>query len=241
MLVKRALLSVLLITAVASLGFAQDKKVAVDPSGTWRWDFDSNGETIKNVLKLESSQDGKVTGTLAARDMKMEVIDGKIKDGKLSFQIKMETPRSFKVVFEGKVDSDKVEGKADASSDQGEMELPWTAKRSVEPSDLVGTWKLKVTLPDSQVLQPSLNVVLKDNKLTASMLSDDGKTAEAKKVEIKNNMLHFEIDSQYEGNDLHVVYRGRAYGSKLKGMLEYTVDNNSGELEFAGALQPEKK
>jgi len=241
MLVTRALLSFLAITAVSSFTFAQEKKVAVDPSGTWRWDFDTNGETIKNVLKLEAASDGKVTGTLSARDMKMDVIDGQIKDGKLSFQIKMETPRSFKILFEGKVDGDKVDGKADASSEQGAIELPWTAKRSVESSDVVGVWKLKVTLPDDRVLQPLLTVSLKDNKLEATMRSEDGMSIDAKKVEIKDNQLRFEVDTKYEGADLHVVYRGRPYGSKLKGTLEYTTDGDSGELDFAGVLQPEKK
>ncbi len=241
MFVMRTILSLLLLTCVGTSGFAQEKKVAVDPSGTWRWDFDANGETIKNVLKLESNPEGKVTGTLAARDMKMEVVDGKLKDGKLTFQINAETPRAFKLLFDGKVDGDKVEGKVDASSDQGAIELPWTAKRSVEPSDVIGAWKLKVTLPDNQVLQPLLTVSLKENKLAATMLSEDGKSVEAKKLEIKDSQLCFEIDTQFEGNDLHVVYRGRAYGSKLKGKLEYTVDGNSGELEFAGTLQPEKK
>ncbi len=241
MLVMRTLLGFLVITVAATLGFAQDKKVAIDPSGTWRWDFDANGDIIKNVLKLEVVSDGKVTGSLSARDMKMDVIDGQIKDGKLSFQIKAETPRSFKLLFDGKVDGDKVEGKVDASSDQGAIELPWTAKRSVEPSDVVGAWKLKVTLPDNQVLKPLLTVSLKDKKLAATMLSEDGKSVDAKKLEIKDNQLYFEIDTQYEGNDLHVVYRGRPYGSKLKGKLEYTVDGNSGELEYDAILQPEKK
>ena len=238
----RALLCFCLLAAAAHVCLAQDKKASVDPSGTWRWDFDTNnGEVIKNVLKLVANADGKVTGSLSARDMKMEVIDGKIKDGKLSFQINVEMPNKFKLLFEGKLDGDKVEGKVDASSDQGQVELPWAAKRSVEPSDVIGVWKLNITVPDGQVLQPLLTVSLKDGKLEATMKSEDGKTEQVKKLELKDNLLRFEVDSQYQGNDLHVAYKTRAHGSKLKGMLEYTVDNNSGEIEFTGVLQPEKK
>ncbi|HUP81923.1 MAG TPA: hypothetical protein VM260_25450, partial [Pirellula sp.] len=68
MRVIRAFVTVLVFATIATLGFAEDKKLAVDPSGTWRWDFEFNGDAIKNVLKLNSATDGKVTGTLSARD-----------------------------------------------------------------------------------------------------------------------------------------------------------------------------
>ena len=241
MFVLRASLSVLVITSAVTLGFAEDKRYSVDPSGTWRWDFEINGNTIKNVLKLEASPDGKVTGTLSARDKTMEVREGQIKDGKLSFQIKEETPRSFKILFDGKVDGDKVEGKADASSEQGSIEIPWTAKRSVELADVVGAWKLKITLPNELLLQPIMTITLKEGKMTGTYLSEDGKLNELKKLEIKDNQLQFELDTVFEGSDLHVAYRGRPYGSKLKGMLKYPLNGDTGDLDYSGVLQPEKK
>ncbi len=241
MKVVHVLLSVWFLVGTGALGYADDKSPTVDPSGTWRWDFEMNGNAIKNVLKLEASPEGKVTGTLTARDMKMDVIDGQIKDGKLSFSIKAETPRSFKIVFDGKLDGDKLEGKAEAKSDDGSRDFPWTAKRSVEPSDVVGAWKLKIALPNDQTLQPVLTFAIKDEKLTATFASDDGKMLEVKRIEIKDNQLQFEMDTVYDGADLHVEYKGRPYGSKLRGKIKYTVNNDSGELEYTGAMQPEKK
>ena len=241
MFILRASLTVLVVAVAATFGIAEDKKLAVDPSGTWRWDFEVNGDTIKNVLKLEASPEGKVTGTLSARDRMMEVTDGQIKDGKLSFQIKAEAPRSFKVLFDGKVDGDKVDGKADASSDQGSLELPWTAKRSVEQVDVVGTWKLKITLPNDQLLQPIMTIVLKEGKMAGTYLAEDGKSIELKKLDIKDNQIQFEFDTVFDGSDLHVAYKGRPYGSKLKGTLKYTLNGDTGELDFSGAMQAEKK
>lgn len=238
MKVIRTFVSFLFLAAIAALGFAEDKKLAVDPSGTWRWDFEYNGDTIKNVLKLNTTSDGKVTGTLSARDRSMEVTEGQIADGKLSFLINAD---AFKLVFKGKVDGDKVEGEASAKSDNGSREFPWTAKRSVESSDVVGAWKLKITLPSDQTLQPLLTVALKDQKLTAIYLSDDGKTIEAKQLEIKDNQLQFEIDTDYDNAKLHVAFKGRPYGSKIMGKLKYTVNDDSGELDYTGALQPDKK
>ena len=241
MTVIRTFVSVLVFATIATLGFAEDKKLAVDPSGTWRWDFEFNGDTIKNVLKLNTTPNGKVTGTLSARERSMEVTEGQITDGKLSFLVKAETPRAFTLAFKGKVDGDKVDGEASAKTDEGSREFPWTAKRSVESSDVVGAWKLKITLPSDQILQPLLTVALKDQKLTASYLSDDGKTIEAKQLEIKDNQLQFEIDTEHDSAKLHVAFKGRPYGSKIMGKLKYTVNSDSGELDYTGSLQPDKK
>ena len=241
MKVIRTFVTVLVLTAIATLGFAEDKKLAVDPSGTWRWDFEFNGNTVKNVLKLNATSDGKVTGTLSARERSMEVTEGQIADGKLSFLVKADTPRAFKLAFTGKVDGDKVDGVASAKTDDGSREFPWTAKRSVESSDVVGAWKLKITLPSDQTLQPLLTIALKDQMLSASYLTGDGKTLEAKQLEIKDNQLQFEIDSVYDTAKLHVAFKGRPYGSKIIGKLKYTVNGDSGELDYTGALQPDKK
>ena len=241
MKVIRTFASVLILTAIATLCFAEDKKLAVDPSGTWRWDFEINGETIKNVLKLDAASDGKVTGTLSARDMKMEVTEGQIADGKLSFLVKADSPRAFKIVFTGKVDGDKVEGEASAKSDEGSREFPWTAKRGVESSDVIGAWKLKIALPNGSTLEPLVTIAIKDQQLTANYQSEAGKTLEAKRLEIKDNQLQFEIDTVFDNANLHVAFKGRPYGSKVKGTLKYTLNSDSGELEYTGALQPDKK
>ena len=86
-----------------------------------------------------------------------------------------------------------------------------------------------------------LTFAMKDDKLTATFTSDDGKMLEVKGLEIKDNQLQFEMDTVYEGADLHVEYKGRPYGSNIKGNIKYTVNNDSGELEYIGAMQPEKK
>ena len=45
----------------------------------------------------------------------------------------------------------------------------------------------------------------------------------------------------FEGSDLHVAYRGRPYGTKLKGTLKFTLNGDTGELDYSGAMQAEKK
>ena len=82
-----------MMTAIACLGCcmlttlaqAEEKKVMVDPSGTWRWNLEMNGNTIDNVLKVNADKDGKLTGTLEARGIKMDVQEGKVSGNEVSF------------------------------------------------------------------------------------------------------------------------------------------------------------
>ncbi len=227
------------LTAALTLSAAAQEKRA-DPTGTWRWDLDMGGQTIKNELKLESDKDGKLTGTLSANGNNPKVEEGKIDGKEISFVINLKLERDIAVHFKGKQDGDAIQGTFMAKSDEGEREFPWDAKRSVEATDVVGAWELRIETPDGQSLKPVLTLAKTGGKLTGTYLGPDGKTIEAKELEIKNNHLLFKIDSELEGAKLHVEFKGRPYGSQLKGTLEYSVNGDSGEIDFTGTRKADK-
>lgn len=227
-----------LIASLSLSAVAQEKRA--DPSGTWRWDFDMDGQTIKNELKLEADKDGKLTGTLSASDRNLNVEDGKIEGKEISFVIHLKLERDIAVHFKGKQDGDAIQGELVAKSDEGSRDFPWDAKRSVEDSDVLGAWELRIETPDGQTLKPVLTVTKTNGKLTGSYLGPDGKVIDAKELALKDNHLQFQIDSDYQGAKLHVEFKGRPYGSKLKGNLEYSVNGDSGEIEFHGTRKADK-
>ncbi len=100
-------------TAVAA------EKTAVDPSGTWRWEHDEGGETVKNVLKLNS--DGKkVTGTYQGRRGPYEITDGNVDKDQLKFGFKVEYEgQIIEISFVGKIKADTVDGTVTMKSDRG--------------------------------------------------------------------------------------------------------------------------
>jgi hypothetical protein len=216
---------------------AQEKRV--DPSGTWRWDLEMDSQTIKNELKLETDKDGKLTGTLSANDKNLKVEEGKIDGQEVSFLINVKLDRDIAVRFQGKQDGDSLKGQFVAKSDEGSREFSWDAKRSVEASDAVGAWELRIETPDG-VLKPVLTLTRTGDTLKGSYASPDGKTIEAKELVLKDNHVLFQIDSEYQGSKLHVEFKGRPYGAKLKGTLEYSLNGDSGELDFSGTRKADK-
>lgn len=225
--------------ALTVLAQADEKKVMIDPSGTWRWSIEINGNSIDNVLKLSAGEDGKLTGTLEARGIKMDVQEGKVSGNDVSFQIQVELEQKITVRFEGKIEADKIEGELRAKGDGEEREFPWEATRSVQAADVVGAWQLKIVTPDGETLEPVLTITEKGKVLGATYVIND-KMVEVTELKLKDNQLSFEVDSEYHGSPLHVAYKGKPQGSKLKGSLEYSVDGNSGQLEFTGMLKEKK-
>ena len=225
--------------ALTILAQADDKKVMVDPFGPWRWSIEINGNSIDNVLKLSTGEDGKLTGTLEARGIKMDVQEGKVSGDEVSFQVQVELEQKITVRFEGKIEADKINGELRAKGDGEEREFPWEATRSVQAADVVGAWQLKIVTPDGETLQPVLTITEKGKVLGATYDIND-KTVDVTELKLKDNQLSFEVHSEYQGSPLHVAHKGKPQGSKLKCWLEDSVDGNSGQLEFTGMLKEKK-
>ena len=212
---------------------AGEKKPMSDPSGTWRWNFEINGNTIDNVLKVNTDKDGKLTGALEAHGLKMDVQEGKVTGDEVSFQIEAQLDQKITVRFLGKIEGDKINGNLTAKGDGEAREFPWTATRSVQAADVVGAWQLHIVTPDGETLQPVLTIGEKDKVLTATYALND-KTIDVSELKLKDNQVTFEVDSEYKGSPLHVDYKVRPLGAKMKGSLEYSVDGDSGQLDFTG-------
>jgi hypothetical protein len=113
-------------------GVQADEVKAKGASGTWKSSFKGRqGRTIETTFKL--AQDGaKLTGTVIGRDGKeVKIEDGKVEDGKLSFQVTREfNNQKFTIKYQGKVEGDTIKGKIELPGRDGNPRmLDWTAKR----------------------------------------------------------------------------------------------------------------
>jgi len=129
---KRIWLHVLAIGAL--MGWLGSRAVADDKSdatGTWKSSFTTqNGQTIETTLKLKQDGD-KVTGTVKRGDDKeIDIEEGKIKDGELTFQVTRERDgNKFTVKYKGKVTKDSIKGKVEFERDGQTRSRDWEAKR----------------------------------------------------------------------------------------------------------------
>jgi hypothetical protein len=124
----RALIVAGLAAGLVGFAGADDKKS--DPTGTWKWTVEFNGQKREQTLKLKLDGD-KLTGTMPGRkDMETKIEDGKFKDGELTFSVTRER-NGMKVVskYKAKVDGDTMKGTIESERDGQTQKREFEAKR----------------------------------------------------------------------------------------------------------------
>jgi len=230
----------LALSLFAAVGLAQDKSTkAVDPSGTWRWEYDFGGETMKDSLRLNLGKDKKLAGHYKGREDKwIEIKDAKVEGDSLSFLLPLDfqgTP--LKLEFAGKVKGDEIEGNVKVSTGEGAQEFPWAPKRSVLIEDVVGEWQMKIEAGD-RTLEPVVTITKDGEKYKGKYVSGQEFSAELSDLKVENNQLIFNVAGEVNGTKIKADYKGRPYGDKIQGSIAYVLGDNSGDIEFTGTRKP---
>jgi hypothetical protein len=127
------LLALKILAVAAILGLVTANAWAADEkgsaTGTWKWTRKSpEGEEQEITATLKQDGD-KLTGTIASPLGEVEISDGKVKDGQLSFQINV---GEAVIKFNGKVTGDRIKGKIERDAGGEKRTLDWDAKRAKE-------------------------------------------------------------------------------------------------------------
>jgi hypothetical protein len=240
-------LSFLLVTAVAfvfgQVSYAQESTKRVDPSGTWRFEYDLEGTTVKDSLELQLGKDGALTGIYKGRSEKaVEIKSGKVEGDKVTIEMAVEYQGiPVEVKFDGQIKDDDIDGIVIATTPEGDLEFDWIAKRSVEAEDVVGIWELEIDAVET-ILEPVVEIKLEGKDLKGTYKDpDSGLETEMKDLRIENNSLKFLIEGEFQGNNLKADFSGRPYGSKISGTIGYDLSGQTGEVEFEGVRMAPKK
>lgn len=228
--------------SLANISFAQGKK-NVEVSGTWRYEYELEGQTRKDVLQLNASKDGVVTGTyVGVSEKPIELKAGKIEGDQLTLDLELTFQGiDVKVKYTGKVKDDDIVGEVIAKTREGDMPFDWVAKRSVEASDVVGNWDLEIDAGD-RVLEPKIELALDGKVLKGKYLDSTGNVnVDLEKTTVEKNNLKFTVNVKMDIGDIKAEFSGRPYGNKIKGVVEYTLNGEQGQVEFSGTRKVPKK
>jgi hypothetical protein len=119
--------TVICVLAVAGMVRADDKP---NPTGTWKYTADVNGQTIEVTIKLKLEGD-KLTGTVTAFDQESKIEDSKYKDGEVSFNVNREVNgNKFTIKYKGKIQGDTFKGTRELERDGQTNTRDFEAKRS---------------------------------------------------------------------------------------------------------------
>jgi hypothetical protein len=102
-------------------------------TGSWKWSLDFGGGNAIE-FSMKAKQDGeKFTGKVhdGFDDTDMDIADGKVKDGKISFKVERKLgDMTITSNYTGTIDGDTIKGTDEAKiGDQEAQKVDWTAKR----------------------------------------------------------------------------------------------------------------
>jgi cytoskeletal protein CcmA (bactofilin family) len=120
---------VICVLAIAGIARAEDKS---NPTGTWKYTAEVNGQSIEVTIKLKLEGD-KLTGTVSALDTESKIEDSKYQDGEVSFRVNREVNgNKFTIKYKGQIKGDIFKGKRELERDGQRNTREFEAKRSKE-------------------------------------------------------------------------------------------------------------
>jgi uncharacterized lipoprotein YehR (DUF1307 family) len=121
--------AVVCVLAVAGMARAEDKP---NPTGTWKYTADVNGQSIDVTIKLKLEGD-KLTGTVSVLETESKIEDAKCKDGEVSFKVSGEVNgNKFTIKYKGTIKGDTFKGKRELERDGQTNTRDFEAKRAKE-------------------------------------------------------------------------------------------------------------
>lgn len=208
--------------AVVSIGTgsvaAADKKKDVDPSGTWRVEFNFQGRAIKDEYRFEKGLKGVIGGSLDRNERVHKLQDIKVDGDALTFNISHQNNnRSWTAEYKGTIKNDAITGTLSVERNARNFEFDWNPKRSVELEDVIGTWKLAIE-SENGTFHPSVTISEKDGKPQAKYISDYFKgELNVTSVKIDKNILHWSVKGETNGNAFTMNFKARPYGNRMSG------------------------
>jgi hypothetical protein len=238
-------LSPLVLVLVASgfvFGQQDDNKTNVDPSGTWKWERNYNGNKIDYTLRLKW-HDSKLTGSYKT-DMEngppglsepVEIKDGAIDGDKVSFTVTRKfNENEFVVDYAGRLVGDKLDGNVEFDIRDSTREFPWNAKRIVTRDDVLGKWNIKFEARE-RTMESSFTLEADGDRLKGTYHSSRRGDQPIKDIELKENKLSFVVTFQNDDREIAVTCKAEPRGDKIAGVILTNFGNQERQTPFAGA------
>jgi hypothetical protein len=138
----RTLLALGMVMGLVGFAAAADEKKADakkgDPTGTWKWEVDRQGQKVAMTLTLKLDGD-KLTGEMPGRQgAATKIEDGKFKDGEVSFTVtRMMGDNKIVTKYTGKVDGDtlKMTAETERNGEKTKREIEAKREKAEEKKD----------------------------------------------------------------------------------------------------------
>jgi hypothetical protein len=216
----------------------------IDPSGTWTWFRELEGQEAQSVLTL-TYKDGKLTGSYKRMGRVVPIANGKLDNNEVSFDAdgswndqKIHGKFKGKLSHDTKHGTDEINGSIEIVIVDGSLPLAWVARRGIDADDIVGIWKLKFVTPNGNTAEPQLKLTADAGSLKGTYTSNRFGNHEAKDIKLDGSSLSWTVEFERDGTTVKGIYKGQleagAAPGTIKGTLALEANGKTTSLEFTG-------
>lgn len=189
-----------------------------DPSGTWKWSFQTQGgQTIEASVKLKAEGE-KITGAFVGRSgVEVPVQDGKLKGDEVSFSVVRDVNGQKMVAkYTGRISGDSLKGKIETEREGQSRSFDWDAKRDNANASATGTWKWTFEVPNGPTFEPSVKLKQEGEKLSGTLTMGDTDRP-ISEGSLKGDQVAFKVLSKRDDRTVTSHYAGKLSGDTIKG------------------------
>jgi len=186
------------------------------------------------VLQL-TYKEGKLTGVYKRMGQVVPISHGKFEKNEVSFDADGKwNDQTVHGKFKGKLSPNAINGTVEIVIEDGSLPLAWVAKRGVDADDVVGTWKLKLTTPNGDTVEPTLKLSTDKGMLKGTYISSRFGEHEATAIKLNGPELSWTVEFERNGQKFTGVYKGKLEAQAIKGKLAFDAAGNTTSLDFSG-------
>ena len=215
-----------------------DRKNGVNPTGTWKWTFETqSGQTIESSLKLKL-EDDQLTGTFIGRGgAEVAIQDAKLQQDEISFTVVRERDgQKMTAKYTGKLAGDTIKGKIETEREGQTRSRDWEAKRATATA--TGTWKWSFEIPNGPTLEPSAKLTQEADRLTGVLIMGDQERPISEGT-IKGGEVSFKVVSKRDDRTVTSKYYGTLSGDSIKGKWDSDWSGNVVTRDWAAKRSKE--
>lgn len=211
-----------------------------DVVGQWVFELDApDGVTYRPELNV-SMKKGKLAGKIAAADSEMELEAITLKKNVLSFEYTVPYEGSdLHLTYNCLPRGNKMRGEVQFSVDGNDGSIDIKAERKTLDKRLlavVGSWKCSTVGPDGVERNPVFTAMVENGKLVGHLKSDEI-DLKIDELTLDGDYVSFPFTNSHDGNTVDLVWKCKADGGKLTGIIEFDIDGNSGSIDVSGTKQ----
>jgi hypothetical protein len=185
------------------------------------------------TLRLEKAGDKYIGALTDTQGKTTPIKDIRVVDGEMSYHVTYDREgQQIKVTYKAKITGDSLKGQVIFEVLTLKRSFDFDGQRLNERTMLSGLWKITMTLPSGNKLQPAIVLKQSGDAVSGDYIGNSGTKTPLRDVKFKGEELSFRAPDRIEDDAVIFHYVGKKAGDTIKGTAKFGTGDRTASLPF---------